>query len=119
MWGLELGGFQDAIEHRAKLGGVGQTEIHVGDFMFEFGWEFETTAQQDQRMAVGLSDAQDILEATDQHGVGLVEVELEIAKQHDVARAVAGEKPVEKLQNFQRVRAWGDATFLGIDQALG
>ena len=42
--GLELGGLEDAIEHGAQLGTVRQAELDVGDFMFEFGREFEPAA---------------------------------------------------------------------------
>ena len=41
---LELGGFEDAVEHDAELGGIGQAEIDVGDFVFEFGRELEAAA---------------------------------------------------------------------------
>ena len=39
--GLELCGLDDAAEHRAKLGGVRQAEIHARELMFEFGWKPE------------------------------------------------------------------------------
>ena len=70
-------------------------------------------------MAVGLGDTQDVFYPAHEHRVGLVEVELQVAHEHDVARAVAGEEPVEKLQGFKRIRALGDAALLGVHQALG
>jgi hypothetical protein len=97
----------------------GRREIDVGDFVFEFGREFEAAAEQDERVAVGFGDAQDVLEPADQHRVALVQVELQVAQQHDVARAGLGEHAVEQLEGVQRIGAGGDAAFLGIDQALG
>ena len=70
-------------------------------------------------MAVGFGDAQDVLDPADQHRVALVEVELQVAEQDDVARVVGGEHAVEELEGVQRIGAGGDAAFLGIDQALG
>ena len=116
---LDLGGLEDAIEHDAEACVVRQAEIDVGDFVFEFGWEFEAAAEQDECVAVGFGDAQDVLDAADQHRVALVEVELQVAQQHDVARVVGCEHAVEELEGFQRIGAWGDAAFLGIDEALG
>ena len=51
-------------------------------------------------------------------GIALVHVELQVAEQDDVARAVGGEHAVEELEGVQRIGAGGDAAFLGIDQAL-
>jgi hypothetical protein len=45
---FQLRGFGDAVEHGAELGGVGQVEIDVGDFVFEFGRELEAAAEQDE-----------------------------------------------------------------------
>ena len=69
-------------------------------------------------MAVALGDSQDVLDAADQHRVGLVKVELQVAEQDDVARAVGGEHAVEQLEGVQRIGAGGDAAFFGIDQSL-
>jgi hypothetical protein len=64
-------------------------------------------------------DAQDVLEAADEHRVALVEVELQVAQQDDVARVVGGEHAVEELEGIERIRARGDPAVGGIDQALG
>jgi hypothetical protein len=45
-------------------------------------------------------------------------MELQVAEQNDVAWAVGGEHVVEELECVQRIGAGGDASFLGIDQAL-
>ena len=70
-------------------------------------------------MAVGLGNAQDVLDPAHQHRIALVEVELQVAQQHDMARVVAGEHAVDEVQGFERIRALGDPAFGGIDQALG
>ncbi len=116
--GFELGGFEDAVQHDAELAVVWQAEIDVGDFMFEFGGQLETAAQQDDRMAVAFGDAQDVLDPAHEHGIALVHVELQVSEQHDMARAVGGEHAIEELEGVQRIGAGGDAAFLGIDQAL-
>jgi hypothetical protein len=41
---FQLRGFGDAIKHGPEFGDAGQAEIDMGDFVFEFGWEFETAA---------------------------------------------------------------------------
>ena len=49
----------------------------------------------------------------------MVEVELEIAQEDDVARAVGCEHAVDELENVEWIGAWGDASFVGINEALG
>ncbi len=70
-------------------------------------------------MAIAFGDAQDVFDAANQHGVALVEVELEITQQHDVSWAGVGEHAIEQLEGIQRIGTCGDAPFLHIDQALG
>jgi len=41
---FQLGRIDDAVEDGAELGGTGQTEIDVRDFVIEFGWQLEATA---------------------------------------------------------------------------
>jgi hypothetical protein len=86
--------------------------------MFEFWRELETAAKQDDGMTVGFGDSQNVLDAAHEHRVTLVEVELQVAEQHDVAWAVGCEHAVEKLECVQRIGAGCDAAFLGIDQTL-
>jgi hypothetical protein len=91
----------------------------MGDFVFEFGRELEAAAEQDERVAVGFGDAQDVLEAAHQHRVALVQVELQVAQQHDVARAVGWANMPSS--NWRASSGSGQAvTRLSfIDQALG
>ena len=69
-------------------------------------------------MTVGFGDAQDVFDPAHEHRIALVHVELQVAEQDDVARAVGGEHAVEELEGVQRIGAGGDAAFLGIEQAL-
>ena len=116
---FQLRRFDDAIEHGVQSCRVGQVEIHVGDLVFEFGGEFQPAAEQDDGVAVGLGDAQRVLDATHEHGVALIEVELQIPEQHDVAWLVRGEDAVQKLEGIEWIRARGDAPFLYIGKTLG
>ena len=69
-------------------------------------------------MAVGFGEAQDVFDPTHEHRVALVHVELQVAEQYDVARAVGGEHAVDELEGFERIGTGGDPAVLGIDQAL-
>ena len=44
---------------------------------------------------------------------------LQIAQQHDMARAGVGEHAVEQLEGVQRIRAGGDAVVLHVNETLG
>jgi hypothetical protein len=90
----------------------------VGDFVFEFGWKLEPAAKHDDRVTVGFRDTQRVLQAADQHRIGLIDVELEIAQKHNVLGICIGEHAIEQLEGVQWVGAGGNATFLDIDQAL-
>ena len=115
----DAGGLHDAIQHHAELLRVGEAEVNVGKLVLEFGRELQAAAQQDEGVAVGLGDPQDVLDAAYEHRVALVEVELQVPQEHDMARGVGGEHPVEELEGFQWVGAGGDASFAGVDEALG
>ena len=91
----------------------------MGDFVFEFGRELEPTAEQDDRVAVGFRDTQRVLQAADQHRIGLIHVELEIAQKHNVLGICIGKHAIDQLEGVQWIGAGGNATFLHIDQALG
>ena len=87
--------------------------------MVDFRREIEAAAQQDERVAVGFGNAKNVLDPADQHRIGLIHVELQVAQQHHGLRFRFGEHFVDDLQGIQRVGALGDPALSQIHQALG
>jgi len=67
----------------------------------------------------GLGEAKDILDPPHEHGIALVEVELEVTEEDDMAGLVRGEDAVQKLEGVERIGAQVYAPLFHIGEAFG
>ena len=87
--------------------------------MVDFGRKVEPAAQEDERVAVSLGDAEHVFDPASKHWIALVEVELQVAEQGHHARLLLGEQAIQQLHRVQRVGTSRDPLFGQIDQSLG